>query len=307
MPQPTLTAETRDLIAAVVETLAIPYAATVGHEKTRAKILDERVMQLFVALKPLTSAADVTVERLAWVLDYLREKLAEHPPVGYVTDEQARARCDAGATWPDAVRLDYPGPGADDVATVNVTVANPVDDAEVRERAARRATWPGGEPSDVRAAADVAPPADSATPANAAAPPEEPTSSEETGSEDIAGDSSNDDDDGADEDECAAWCDGQHRPLFDVAGETEPPRCFREIGRTSGGEGQLVVGLADDDGWPHVEVLHTNDTGRDVEELRAGDIWLLPDRAAALASILGRAHAALTAATTDPTQNLETR
>ncbi|GAA1819287.1 hypothetical protein [Actinomadura chokoriensis] len=113
-----LSAETRAIIDVVLETLDIPYAATVGHEETRGRILDERIMQMKVSLQHLAEAADrgdqYMDEKFADGLTYLRERLAEMPPTGYVTADQARARCDAGATWTEAVSLDYDGPDGDE-------------------------------------------------------------------------------------------------------------------------------------------------------------------------------------------------
>lgn len=103
-----LSGETRDLLAVVLEAIDIPYAATAGHEETRARILDGRIMQLKVSLQRIAEAADrgdrYVDETLTEGLAYLREQLAAHPAEGYVTDRQARERCEAGATWTEAVR-----------------------------------------------------------------------------------------------------------------------------------------------------------------------------------------------------------
>lgn len=106
----TLNPETRALVDAVLEALAIPYAATVGHEEARAKILNERLRHTLVMLQNL-AARDVD---LAWSLEYLRERLAEYPPTGYVTHDQAAERLAAGASWMEAVRLDDSGDGSGD-------------------------------------------------------------------------------------------------------------------------------------------------------------------------------------------------
>lgn len=110
----TLSAETRAVIDAVLEAIDIPYAASIGHEETRARIMGERIMQLKVSLRMLAEASDrgdrFIGETLTEGLAYLREQLAEHPAEGYVTAEQAHERCEAGATWTDAVRLDYATP-----------------------------------------------------------------------------------------------------------------------------------------------------------------------------------------------------
>jgi hypothetical protein len=100
-----MSAETRAVVDAVIEALAIPYAATEGHERTRQAILGHRARHLLVCMHRL--ADDGRPLEPAWHLDYLREMLAGHPPAGYVTVEQARERCAAGATWMQAVSLDY--------------------------------------------------------------------------------------------------------------------------------------------------------------------------------------------------------
>ncbi|MFG1856795.1 hypothetical protein ACGFJT_33515 [Actinomadura geliboluensis] len=105
-----LNPQTRAVIGAVLEALAIPFAATVGHEETRAKILDHRLSWTLSVLKNLAeSDAD-----LEWSLEYLRTCLAEHPPTGYVTYDQAHERLAAGASWMDAVRLDDSGDDSGD-------------------------------------------------------------------------------------------------------------------------------------------------------------------------------------------------
>ncbi|GAA4323267.1 hypothetical protein ACFQY7_00075 [Actinomadura luteofluorescens] len=105
-----LNPETRAVIDAVLEALAIPYAATVGHEETRAKILAERLSLTVVVLETLTKR-DVG---LAWSLEYLRERLADYPPTGYVTYDQAAEHLAAGASWMEAVRLDDSGDDSGD-------------------------------------------------------------------------------------------------------------------------------------------------------------------------------------------------
>ncbi|MFG2016510.1 hypothetical protein [Actinomadura geliboluensis] len=126
-----LSAETRAVVAVVLEALDIPYAATVAHAETRTRILGERVLHLVVILRGMLQrdrAGDVSGD-----LEYLREKLAENPAAGYVTDEQARARCDAGAGWMDAVRLDYDGTD-DDEGDVPAPDADGRDDKDARAR-----------------------------------------------------------------------------------------------------------------------------------------------------------------------------
>lgn len=106
----TLNDETRSVIDAVLEAIDIPYAATVGHDETRARILGQRIMALKVAFKLIADTGDRDADQLGRRLADLRESLADHPAEGYVTDQQAHERCEAGATWTEAVRLDYAAP-----------------------------------------------------------------------------------------------------------------------------------------------------------------------------------------------------
>lgn len=104
-----LNPETRAVVDAVIEALDIPYAATVGHDETRTAILLDRVRHLLVCMRALADG-DSPLSPLSakWHLEYLRERLAGHPPVGYVTLSQAQERLAQGATWTDAVTLDPP-------------------------------------------------------------------------------------------------------------------------------------------------------------------------------------------------------
>ncbi|MGW7298982.1 hypothetical protein [Streptomyces sp. NPDC054829] len=80
--------ELRALLAAVLEALELPHPATVGDAETHDRILIERVRHAKIALQTvLVDRAPLGVE---WTTAYLRERLAEHPPTGYVTYDQAR-------------------------------------------------------------------------------------------------------------------------------------------------------------------------------------------------------------------------
>jgi len=72
-----------DALAAVLEALGIPYAATVGDDEIRAKILDERTGHAVVMLRGILGE-DATRD-IPWSVAYLRERLAEHPATGYKT------------------------------------------------------------------------------------------------------------------------------------------------------------------------------------------------------------------------------
>lgn len=100
-----LTSDTRAVLEAIHEAIAIPYGATTAHERTRAEILSERLMHTVVCLESLLRRDNAA--ELPGTLEYLREMLAKHPAAGYVTTDQARRRVDAGATWMEAVSFDY--------------------------------------------------------------------------------------------------------------------------------------------------------------------------------------------------------
>lgn len=69
----------RPLAEAVLEALAIPYPATIGDGPAHAEVLEARVMHARIALENVLQQGDDP----GWSADYLRTKLAEHPPTGY--------------------------------------------------------------------------------------------------------------------------------------------------------------------------------------------------------------------------------
>ena len=94
---------TRALLAAVLEALDIPNPATVGGTEAHDRVLNSRVIHAKIALRDiLTEGAPLGIE---WTTRYLRERLADNPPTGYVTFAQAKAARDAGKTWSEAVAL----------------------------------------------------------------------------------------------------------------------------------------------------------------------------------------------------------
>lgn len=98
--------ETRAVVEAVLEALDIPSAATIGFERTRNEILLDRVMHTVITLQfMLWDADDPPFSRLDPMrqLVYLRERLAEHPPVGYITWQQALERRKQGADYMESV------------------------------------------------------------------------------------------------------------------------------------------------------------------------------------------------------------
>ncbi len=92
----------RAALEAVLEALAIPHAATAGGDAARNEVLADRIRHVVVFLQGFLRDG----QDQAWRVAYLRDRLAEHPAVGYVTSEQAHARMKAGLSWSEAVRPD---------------------------------------------------------------------------------------------------------------------------------------------------------------------------------------------------------
>jgi hypothetical protein len=88
-------------LAAVLEALDIPHAATMGDEEVRDAILMMRVMHAVVFLQGVARdrAAGLPPE---YSLNWLRDKLAEHPAVGYRTWDEAVAERHARETGQEA-------------------------------------------------------------------------------------------------------------------------------------------------------------------------------------------------------------
>ncbi|MEV1011676.1 hypothetical protein [Streptomyces sp. NPDC049881] len=102
MTEPT-TAEAVELLRAVLEALDIPFPATTSGEVAYHRVLADRAGH---ARRALSSALDGPAPLgWAWEAAYLRERVAEHPPTGYVTTDQADAALAEGKTWTEAVRL----------------------------------------------------------------------------------------------------------------------------------------------------------------------------------------------------------
>lgn len=87
IPQPA-----RDVLAAVLEALAIPNAATVGEQETRDKILVERAGHTVAMLRSILG--EPPQPDVAWSVAYLRDRLAEHPAMGYKTWAERVAELD---------------------------------------------------------------------------------------------------------------------------------------------------------------------------------------------------------------------
>ncbi|MET8803581.1 hypothetical protein [Streptomyces sp. NPDC004546] len=91
-----------NLLSAVLEAIDLPYPATVGWQEAHDKILNERVMHAKLTLRSVLDNSSLGMD---WDANYLREKLAQHPVQGYVTNEQASAALAEGKSWSEAVTL----------------------------------------------------------------------------------------------------------------------------------------------------------------------------------------------------------
>ncbi|MEU1791471.1 hypothetical protein ABZ553_37485 [Streptomyces sparsogenes] len=69
------------LLGAVVEALDIPAPATYRDREQYREVLDQRALWVIVALKSVL--LDPTGFAAEWMVTYLRERLAEHPPTTY--------------------------------------------------------------------------------------------------------------------------------------------------------------------------------------------------------------------------------
>lgn len=70
----------RDLLAAVLDAIAIPYPATVGDSERYRAILEARAMHVTVTLRGVLDGHGGDVE---WTTARLREQLDKHPAEGY--------------------------------------------------------------------------------------------------------------------------------------------------------------------------------------------------------------------------------
>jgi len=97
-----IAAERLDALAAVLEALDVPYAATVGDAEVRDPIALQRVMLVVVMLGAVLR--DGRQPQPEWLVPHsiahLRERLAEHPATAYKTWDEAvadlRARNEEG-------------------------------------------------------------------------------------------------------------------------------------------------------------------------------------------------------------------
>lgn len=72
-------AELRQLLAVVLEAIAIPHPKTVGDAEAHREVLADRAMDAVVALDGVLHRGDDP----GWSADYLRTRLAEKPTTGY--------------------------------------------------------------------------------------------------------------------------------------------------------------------------------------------------------------------------------
>lgn len=70
------------LLRAVHEALDIPHPATVGDSEVHDRILNDRVMHAVIALRSVLDDERPSLG-IEWTTEYLRARLAEHPPTGY--------------------------------------------------------------------------------------------------------------------------------------------------------------------------------------------------------------------------------
>jgi hypothetical protein len=91
-----------NLLSAVLEAIDLPYPATMGGQAAHDRILNERVMHAKLTLRSVLDNSSLGMD---WDANYLREKLAQHPVQGYVTNEQATAALAEGKSWSEAVAL----------------------------------------------------------------------------------------------------------------------------------------------------------------------------------------------------------
>jgi hypothetical protein len=92
--------ELRELLAVVLEALDIPYPATLDGGARYGDVLADRALHVVIALEHTLEGQPPGI---GWPTGYLRDRLAENPPTGYVTDDQVRAALAAGKTWTEAV------------------------------------------------------------------------------------------------------------------------------------------------------------------------------------------------------------
>ncbi|QKV94238.1 hypothetical protein HUT19_22795 [Streptomyces sp. NA02950] len=79
-----------ELLRAVLEALDIPAPATVGDAEIHDRLMANRAMHATIALRGVLQRGDDP----GWSADYLRARLAEHPPTGYRAFGQSRTNAE---------------------------------------------------------------------------------------------------------------------------------------------------------------------------------------------------------------------
>jgi hypothetical protein len=92
--QDTIPQPARDALEAVLEAIDIPHGATVGDEEARTAILLERAGHAAVMLRAILDGSHPAPD-VPWSVEYLRDRLAEHPATGYKTWDERKAELDA--------------------------------------------------------------------------------------------------------------------------------------------------------------------------------------------------------------------
>lgn len=92
-----------ELLSVVLDALDIPHPATTGGAEVYDRIRGERATHVVVALRSILD--DRPLMGVDWTAAYLRDRIAELPPVGYVTCQQANAALAEGKSWSEAVTL----------------------------------------------------------------------------------------------------------------------------------------------------------------------------------------------------------
>jgi hypothetical protein len=76
--------EVRDLLAAVLDAIDLPYPRTAGDVPRRREVLAERAMHAAITLRRVLRAEQTFIPAdLARETGWLRERLAANPPTGY--------------------------------------------------------------------------------------------------------------------------------------------------------------------------------------------------------------------------------
>ncbi|MEU3203549.1 hypothetical protein ABZ702_06630 [Streptomyces cyaneofuscatus] len=81
-------ADLRALLDAVLDAIDIPHPATIGDTEAYQVALDRRAA---LAVTTARAALAENPDDIGWNADHLRRRLAEHPPTGYRSTQDAEA------------------------------------------------------------------------------------------------------------------------------------------------------------------------------------------------------------------------